>query len=147
MRIAFFAAALVQASACALKVGLDHYSIEFNGDQYLVWGSVPVGSALAAILTKQHRLLVGTLSALAAVALFPATNYVIEELGREPHYSGSSGALQIAGLTFVFSLLLGLLGSSIGTTVAWLHRRSSGTTSAKPRQRPQDASKSSGSDA
>lgn len=62
----------------------------------------------------------GTAMALPAVVLFPILNLVHEWLGRESEYSGLVGAAWIAVLTLPLSLILGLLGSAMGSAVAWL---------------------------
>jgi hypothetical protein len=121
MRAPFAASAAIQALGCVAWLALENF--EYGFARYLAWAAVPVGSAVAAALATPPRLAKGTISALPAVVLFPVLNLVHEWLGRESEYSGLSGVAWIAVLTLPICLLLGLLGSSIGTAFAWLLSR------------------------
>jgi hypothetical protein len=123
MRASVIAAVAIQALGCLAWLLLENF--EYSASRYLAWASVPIGSAVAAILAPPPKLVVGTFLALPAVALFPALNLIHEWLGRESEYTGFSGALWIAALTLPLSLILGLFGSGFGTTLAWLLARSS----------------------
>lgn len=121
MRASIIAAVAIQALACLAWLLLENF--EYGATRYLAWGSVPVGSAVAAFLAPPPRLVVGTFLGLPAVLLFPALHLVREWLGRESDYAGLPGALSIAMLTLPLCLILGLIGSGFGTALAWLSTR------------------------
>lgn len=118
MRASVIAALAIQVLGCAAWLLLENY--EFSSSRYVAWASVPLASAVAAFLAPPPRLLTGTAMALPAVGLFPILNLVHEGLGRESEYSGLSGAAWIAVLTLPISLILGLMGSTVGSAAAWL---------------------------
>lgn len=121
MQRAVTASVFIQALACLAWLLLENH--ELRGAQFLAWGGVLLGSAVAALLAPSHRLVVGTFLALPAVVLFPILHLVRESLGRESEYAGWSGALWIAVLTLPLSLIVGVVGSVVGTALAWLWAR------------------------
>lgn len=117
-RASVISAIAIQVLGCTAWLLLENY--EFSSSRYLAWATVPLASAAAALLAPPPKLLMGTAMALPAVVLFPILNLVHEWLGRESEYSGLVGAAWIAVLTLPLSLILGLLGSAMGSAVAWL---------------------------